>query len=157
MTTLLTMDLSEITIIEKKKRRLVTVDIGKDASFEETVERITAETEKHHLGRLHHASYGSMIPVSSLEKGDYDDYTKLLIELPNLTENAHFHAAPKGRYLRAFHQGDWNAIPQRYKEIFAFAKKHHLTLCEYSYEMGINENVIDRIEDYIVQIEIPIL
>jgi DNA-binding transcriptional MerR regulator len=157
MTTLLTMDLSEITIIEKKKRRLVTVDIGKDASFEETVERITAETEKHHLGRLHHASYGSMIPVSSLEKGDYDDYTKLFIELPNLTENAHFHAAPKGRYLRAFHQGDWNAIPQRYKEIFAFAKKHHLTLCEYSYEMGINENVIDRIEDYIVQIEIPIL
>ena len=138
MTTLLTMDLSEITIIEKKKRRLVTVDIGKDASFEETVERITAETEKHHLGRLHHASYGSMIPVSSLEKGDYDDYTKLFIELPNLTENAHFHAAPKGRYLRAFHQGDWNAIPKRYKEIFAFAKKHHLTFCEMTYSMGIS-------------------
>ena len=26
----------------------------------------------------------------------------------------------------------------------------------YSYEMGINENVIVQIEDYIVQIEIPI-
>lgn len=157
MTTLLTMDLSEITVIEKKKRRLVTVDIGKDTSFEETVERITAETEKHHLGRLHHASYGSMIPVSSLEKGDYDDYTKLFIELPNLTENAHFHTAPEGNYLRAFHKGDWDHIPMRYRELFAFAKKHHLTLCGYSYEMGINENVIDRIEDYIVQIEIPIL
>ncbi len=32
MTTLLTMDLSEITIIEKKKRRLVTVDIGRKTS-----------------------------------------------------------------------------------------------------------------------------
>ena len=26
----------------------------------------------------------------------------------------------------------------------------------FSYEMGINETVIDRVEDYIVQIEIPI-
>ncbi len=45
----------------------------------------------------------------------------------------------------------------KYEEIFAYARKHGLTLYEYSYEMGINENVIDRIEDYIVQIEIPVL
>ena len=48
-------------------------------------------------------------------------------------------------------------MPKRYEEIFAFAEKHNLTLCGFSYEMGINENVIDRIEDYIVQIEIPVL
>lgn len=39
-------------------------------------------------------------------------------------------------------------MPKRYEEIFAFAEKHNLTLCGFSYEMGINENVIDRIEDY---------
>ncbi len=157
MDTLLTMDLSEISIIEKKERCLVTVDIDKDTSFEQEVELITAETEKYHLGRLHKASYGSMLPVSSLQKGLFDDYSKLFIEIPFLAYETGLHTAPKGHYLRAFHKGDWDKIPKRYEEIFGYAEKHSLTLYGYSYEMGINETVIDRIEDYIVQIEIPIL
>ena len=117
---------------------------------------ITAGTEKHHLGRLHHASYGSMISVSSLLAGHYEDYSKLFIEIPFLPYQAGLHISPSGKYLRAFHKGDWDAIPQRYEEIFAFAKKHGLAPHGFSYEMGINETVIDRIEDYIVQIEIPL-
>lgn len=156
MSTLLTMDLSEISIIEQKKRCLITVDVNPKTSFEDEVELITAETEKYHLGRLHHASYGSMIPVSSLLAGHYDDYTKLFIEIPFLTYQPGLHVPPSGKYLRAFHKGDWEKIPQRYEEIFAFAEKHNLKLHEFSYEMGINENVIDQIEDYIVQIQIPI-
>ena len=62
MVTLLTMDLSEITIVNKQERCLVTVDIDKETSFEQEVELITAATEKYRLGRLHDASYGSMIP-----------------------------------------------------------------------------------------------
>ena len=45
MDTLLTMDLSQISIIERETRCLVTVEISKDISFEEEVELITAETE----------------------------------------------------------------------------------------------------------------
>ena len=37
-----------------------------------------------------------------------------------------------------------------------FIEIPHLKLHGFSYEMGINENVVDRIEDYIVQIEIPV-
>ena len=51
------MDLSEISIIEKEERYLVTVDIDKNISFEKEVELITAETAKYQLGRLHDASY----------------------------------------------------------------------------------------------------
>lgn len=65
--------------------------------------------------------------------------------------------SPGGKYLKAFHKGDLNKIPKRYEEILAFAEEHHLTLHGFSYEMGMNEDVIDRIEDYIVQIEIPVL
>ena len=157
MAALLTMDLSEISIIEKEERCLITVDIGRDTSFEEEVELITAETEKYHLGRLHDASYGSMISVSSLLAGSFDDYSKLFIEIPFLAYKTGLHISPGGAYLRAFHKGDWGRIPQRYEEIFAYAEKHGLTLQGFSYEMGINENVIDRMEDYIVQIEIPVL
>ena len=38
MVTLLTMDLSEITIVNKQERCLVTVDIDKETSFEQEVE-----------------------------------------------------------------------------------------------------------------------
>lgn len=157
MAALLTLDLSEINVIEKAERCLVTVDITKDTTFEEEVELITAETEKYHLGRLHHAAYGSMIPVQSLLSGNFDDYSSLFIEIPLLTFQKDLHLAPGGKYLRTFHKGDWDKIPRRYEEIFAFAEKHKLTPYGFSYEMGINENVVDRIEDYIVQIEIPVL
>lgn len=156
MDTLLTMDLSEISVQKKEARCLVTVDIDNNTSFERQVELITAETEKYNLGRLHKASYGSMISVSSLLGGCFEDYSRLFIEIPFLSYHTGLHMAPGGEYLRAFHKGDWSLIPRRYQEILGYAKEHNLTLHGFSYEMGINENVIDRIEDYIVQIEIPI-
>lgn len=157
MDTLLTMDLSEICIVKKEERCLVTVDIDKDVTFEREVELITAETARYGLGRLHDASYGSMIPVASLLKGNFDDYTNLFIEIPRLEQRSGLHIQPKGKYLRAFHKGDFGQLPLRYQEILAFAHGRGLALSGYSYEKGINETVIDRIEDYIVQIEIPIL
>ena len=156
MDPLLTMDLSEISVVEREERCLVTVGIDRGTSFEREVELITAETEKYQLGRLHKASYGSMISVSSLMSGRYDDYSRLFIEIPFLSYRAGLHMAPGGKYLRAFCKGEWDRLPKRYQEIFDYAREHGLTPYGYSYEMGINENVIERIEDYIVQIEIPI-
>ncbi|MDE6492252.1 MAG: hypothetical protein K2L37_03795, partial [Lactobacillus sp.] len=147
---------SEISIIEKEEHCLVTVDITEKTSFEEEVEMITAQTEKYRLGRLHDASYGSMLPVSSLQKGYFDNYTRLFIEIPFLTRETGLHIQPGGKYLRSFHKGGWSGISAKYQELMDYAAMHGLTLSGFAYEMGINENVIDRIEDYIVQIEIPI-
>ena len=157
MTTLLTMDLSKIDIVEKEERCLITVNIDKHTSFEQEVEMITAETLKYQLGRLHQASYGSMISVASLQNGDFEDYSRLFIEIPFLTPKEGLHTQPAGKYIRAFHKGGWDKIPLRYRAIMDFAAEQGLTLSGYAYEMGINENVVDRIEDYIVQIEIPVL
>lgn len=153
MITLLTMDLSEISIVDKEECCLVTVDIDRDVTFEEEVALITAETARYKLGRLHDASYGSMIPVASLQKGDFDDHTRSSIEIPFLRQKTGLHIQPKGRYLRAFHKGEWDRISVRYQEILNYAGREGLTLTGYSYEKGVNE----RIEDHIVQIEIPIL
>lgn len=157
MVTLQTIDLSEITVAKKEERWLVTVDIDKDTTFEKEVELITAETSRRRLGRLRDASYGSMIPIKSLQDGCYDGYTKLFIEIPLLTQKAGLHIQPGGTYLRAFHKGDLSALPEKYREILAYAKARGLTLTGYSYEKGINETVAEQIEDYIVQIEIPVL
>ncbi len=157
MAALLTMDLAKISIVKKEARCLVTVDIDKDTPFEKEVEMITAETARYHLGRLHDASYGSMLATSSLLKGDFDDYSKLFIEIPFLAETSGLHIQPQGNYIRAFHQGSWKEIPRRYEAILKYADIHGLTLTGFSYEQGINETVIDRIEDFITRIEIPIL
>jgi effector-binding domain-containing protein len=66
------------------------------------------------------------------------------------------HIKPAGKYLRAFCKGSWDRLPDRYKEILAYAQKQGLSLTGYSYEMGINETVIDDFNDYITQIEIQI-
>lgn len=128
MDTLLTIDLSEIRMIEKEERCLVTVDIDKNTSFEKEVELITAETTRYKLGRLHDASYGSMIPVSSLLAGRFDDYTRLFIEIPFLDRNSELHIQPKGTYLRTFYKGNWDGLPGRYQEIIEYAGNHGLTL-----------------------------
>ena len=157
MVTLLAMDLSEISVIEKEERYLVTVDIGRSTSFEKEVELITAETAKYQLGRLHDASYGSMISVASLQNGSFDDYSKLFIEIPSLTHKDGLHIQPAGRYLRAFYKGGWDGLPQQYLAILDYARRQGLALSGFSYEKGLNEAVIDQIEDYILQIEIPVL
>lgn len=157
MVTLLTMDLSEISIVDKAEHCLVTIDIDQSITFDKEVELITAETARFQLGRLHDASYGSMLPVASLLEGHFDNYTKLFIEIPRLDHKSGLHIQPKGKYLRAFHKGNWDRLPLRYQEILHYAQNQGLTLSGYSYEKGINEAVIDRVEDYIMQIEIPIL
>ncbi|MCI8298763.1 MAG: MerR family transcriptional regulator [Lachnospiraceae bacterium] len=156
MLTLLTMDLSGISIVEKEERCLVTVDINDATSFDQEVEMITAETRRYQLHRLHDATYGTMIPVQELSSGNFSNYTKLFIEIPFPIHRDGLHIQPAGTYLRAFHKGDWNGIPCKYQELLAYAKTHGFTLSGFAYEMGINENVIDNMDDYITQIEVKI-
>ena len=74
MVTLLTMDLSETSIVEKEERCLVTGDIDREISYDKEVEMIIAETQKYQLRRLHDASYGTMISIESLYNGNLTVY-----------------------------------------------------------------------------------
>lgn len=157
MQTLLTMDLSEISIVRKKERSLVTVDINQETTFDKQVEMITAETKKYQLRRLHDASYGTMIAVDSLRKGDLADYSKLFIEIPFSIKRDGLHIQPAGDYVRAFYRDATESPALCYQRIFEYAEEHGLVLSGFSYEVIINENVIDRMEDAVVQIEIPVV
>ncbi len=154
MLTLLTMDLSEISIVEKKERSLVTVDVNQDTSFDKLVELITNETKKYQLRRLHDASYGTMISVESLYNGKFEDYSKMFIEIPFPIKKAGLHIQPAGEYIRAFYRESVENAVSCYQRIFDYAAEHGFVLSGFSYEVIINENVIDRMEDALVQIEI---
>ncbi len=156
MQTLLTMDLSEISIVQKKERSLVTVDIHPDTAFDKQAEMITAETKKYQLRRLHDASYGTMIAVDSLQIGNFEDYSKLFIEIPFPIKKDGLHIQPAGDYVRAFYKDATESPVLCYQKIFEYVREHGLALSGFSYEVIINENVIDRAADALVQIEIPV-
>ena len=154
MDTLRSLDLSSIELVEKQSRYLVAVDVSKNVPFEKEIGQVISETKKYQLRRLHDASYGAMIPVENLYREEFSAYEALYIEMPFPVSKKGLHLQPAGTYLRAFCKGDWDKIPERYKEILAYAERNGLCLCGYSYETGINELVIDRMDDYITQIEI---
>ncbi len=156
MLTLLTTDLSEIGVIEKKERTLVTIDVHPDTPFDKLVESIVAETKKYQLRRLHDASYGTMIAVESLYRGDLMDYSKMFIEIPSPIKKDGLHIQAAGKYLRAFYRDSPKDSAACYQRVFDHAAAHGLVLSGFSYEVIINENVIDRSEDALVQIEIPV-
>ena len=157
MSAVCALDLSEISIVEKQEPHyFVTVPVSQDTPFEKEIEMVIAEARKHQLHRLYDASYGAMLPVENLYAGKLEAYTALYIELPFPTHRRGLHLQPKGTYLRAFCKGPWDKLPERYEALLAYGEKHGLVFSGFAYEKGINEPVIDALEEYITQIEIPI-
>lgn len=152
-----TLNIDDISVIEKEQRTyLATVDITEKLPFEAEVAKVFAEAKKYQLRRLYDATYGAMLPVEKLYCGQTSDYQFLYIQIPEPQRKNGLHIPPKGKYLRAFFQGPWDKLPERYEEILSYAEAHHLQLYGYAYEKGINELVIDQFDDYITLIEIPI-
>lgn len=153
---LLATDLSEISIIEKEEEHLVLVPTPKEAPLEKEIELVIAETKKYGLQQFRDASYGSVISTESLYRRNYEDYTGVFLRLPESVSKEGNFVRPKGKYLRAHSQGQWDNLPQKYEELLHFADEQGFTLCGYAYETGVNETVIQSMEEYITRIEIGI-
>ncbi len=97
-----------------------------------------------------------MLSAESLYAGDLENYSALFIEIPGPKEDCGLYVRPKGKYLRAYCKGSWDKLPEKYKEILSYAKNHGLTLMGHAYETGVNESMIDSMEEYITQIDIPV-
>lgn len=151
------LDLSEIAVMEKKKANcLVTMATSEGPSFDEDTETLIALARKHGLHRLQDATYGAMRHVEKLYRGESGKCDFLYIQMPFPLQKEGLHFQPTGTYLRAFSFGSWDKLPRRYAEMVDYARRHDLELYGFAYEKGINELVIDNVEDYIMQIEIPV-
>lgn len=157
MTELMDLDLSEISLIEREPQYLATVQTSPEMSLEDEIELILAQTKKYQLPHMYQAPYGSMLPVENLLARRFENYSMLFLELPDTQNRKGLHRRPGGTYLRAFCVGNWDRLPTRYEAILQYAEQHHLEFSGCAYEIGINELVIDTIDDYITKIEIPVL
>lgn len=157
MEALLNEDLARICIVQSEARRLATVEILPGQPFEEQIEKMIAKTKRYGLPRMYRASYGSMLPVESLYAGEFDRYAMLFMDAPHVRPGRCVHKKPQGSYIRAFCKGSWDKLPARYQDILRYAAENGLVLTGFAYETGINEMVIDSMEDYVTKIEIPVL
>lgn len=94
--------------------------------------------------------------LSSYIKGILAGIPRCIMEVPGPIRKKGLHIQPKGSYLRAFCKGSWEHLPERYLDILSYAREQGLRLSGFAYEKGINEMVIDTLDEYITEIEIPV-
>lgn len=146
----------QIELVSKEESYLAVVRIQPALTLEQHIEKVILQAKHYSIQRLRDASYGSMISVQKIFQQKFDSYDYMFIEMPTPTQGEHIHIQPKGLYLRVFHKGNFEQFPELYQQIVKYAKDQNLILTGFAYEKGINDLVIDTIEDYITQIEIPV-
>ena len=102
---------------------------------------------------------GSFISVDKIQMGEFEEYDGLFIEMLEDMESKNTKNTiikPKGKYICAYHMGDWDTLPDFYGEIVKYAEENNLTLVGYSFEIGMNDFAISDMEDYITQIMIRV-
>lgn len=99
---------------------------------------------------------GSFVSVEKIQRGEFEEYDGLFIEMLDDIDSKNTIIKPKGKYICAYHMGDWDTLPDFYGEIVKYAEENNLTLVGYSFEIGMNDFAISDMEDYITQIMIRV-
>ena len=92
---------------------------------------------------------GSFVSVEKIQRGEFEEYDGLFIEMLDDIDSDNMIIKPKGKYICAYHMGDWDTLPDFYGEIVKYAEENNLTLVGYSFEIGMNDFAISDMEDYI--------
>ena len=137
---LLHADLSKIELVEREEEFLYLVGTTDGATMEEDIESVIETAKEHNIKSLRDTSYGALISVDKLQKGDFDRYDGLFLKAvqPVIEKGVH----------------RWDNLPQRYREILQYAAGRRWRLAGYSYESGDNEIAIDSMDEYLTRIEI---
>lgn len=101
-------------------------------------------------------SFGSRISVANLLQGNVGCYDCYFAYCPEGSTAAD-ETVPEGTYLQTFCIGDWEQIPAIYEALISYASVHHLELCGYAYEEGLNEISLRSMENYITRILVRVL
>lgn len=98
-------------------------------------------------------NFGSRISAERILDGDYDSYDRFFAYgRPDI--EMYDEIRPAGTYLRIFSIGGWDKLCGVYGALCSYAAEHHLELCGYAYEEGLNEMSVQGSEDYITMITV---
>ena len=145
-------ELTQIELIECKEELLILGPSLSGVEDEDYMSILLKESKKIRDSRFFNKTYGTMISSEKLNTHDFDDYHCFFTKVDKLPKDLNVHIKPAGRYIQAFCKGNWDRLPATYEHILKFAKEQGITLTGYSYEVGINEMVINSIDEYITHI-----
>lgn len=151
------LDLSSIEIVPKKQEYLAVVTQVIASDYENAFLPLVEQARHHSPHRMFNQSYGTMFDVKFLldeSQADFREYLFLKIDRPRSKKG--LFVRPAGNYIRGYLKGPWELMPNLYEKIIAYADGHGLQLCGFSYETGVNEITVDRMEEYITQVEIRV-
>ena len=97
-------------------------------------------------------SCGSYISLDKIQNNEFTEYDGVFTQVERKRKDLYL--KPKGLYIRGYCIGDWNKLPNLYKNILNFAVERNLRLSGYAFECGLNEFAISNEDEYITQIEI---
>lgn len=99
---------------------------------------------------------GGIIAIEKVIDNNFEVYDGIYTPALGNASSKNTIIKPKGKYLCGFHKGTWDKLPSMYQKMLSFAESNHLKLTGYAYEIGMNEFVISKQEDYITKIMIKI-
>ena len=71
---------------------------------------------------------GSFVSVEKIQRGEFEEYDGLFIEMLDDIDSDNMIIKPKGKYICAYHMGDWDTLPDFYGEIVKYAEENNLCL-----------------------------
>lgn len=149
---LLSLDLSAISIVyQDYDEQLKLLDCDSDATMENLIEAALQLKQERSTDKVDF-TISALVPVRDIKLGNFEHYRYAF----NTKSTIGDYCKARGYYLRAYYQGSWEGLEQRYQEMLAYAQAQGLSLGEFAYELGINEPFIDSMEQYITQIDIAL-
>ena len=146
-------DLNEIKIEECQTEYLFLTKAGDSEEIdEEAMEKINSLSNNSDVSRIYNTKYGAMIPVESLIAGEYDAYSYYFVKIENGRSKKGLHKKEKGMYLKAYHKGEWEKLPETYKRILKYAEDNNIQLCGCAYEEDLNDMAVEDMKDSVTRI-----
>ncbi len=92
-----------------------------------------------------------------IEKNIFNNYTNVILLLPHKIKNKDLKTLSKGRYLVAYHKGDFIQIGKTYKKMMTYIQDHHLEIEDEIIEYYVVDNLVTKNPDeYITEINIKL-
>lgn len=143
----------EIRIVSCEEEKLLILDWN---FWEEEVDSMFSEAKAVWNMEQIRMGIGDFISLEKVKAGRFSEYDGLYTPAVDKKSKGKSMVKPAGRYLCGYQRGKWERLPEVYEKMLAYAKTHGLELTGYIYEMGLNEFVIQKPEDYMTQVMILI-
>ncbi|ATP39021.1 BltR family transcriptional regulator [Solibacillus sp. R5-41] len=154
----LTIDFSQIQLIEQEQEQLFLSDSILDCSDKEFLKSVSTFVEYLYTKKLDVGHpIGAIVSKEKILQEDYDNYSYLYTKIADQAEDVSLYTKQKGLYVVAYHKGSAKNIPKTYKKIMDFIDAQPIILGNFAYE----EYVLDEVsvsgeENYVTQIMVEV-